>query len=191
MCANFIKSVKLIREKEEFLRNEIEIKKLIKLKEEIPEEKQFLEEIRKSLIVNSLSTSEKKNMHNSVMEGNLPVFKKFILDMKYPIFEEISAKSYYWTSLHYAMHYGKWNILEFILEYLKNRNLFEKGFKLLSNDGRCPIMCLLKSNSLKSEQKKIILENLLKNYDIPLSADLKKEIHVRNYDDLLAKCYKI
>lgn len=189
---DFIKKVKSLREKEEQLRNDIEststkFSKMNVIERDDPE---FLINLRNNLITNRLNAADKKAMHNAILEGNLPLFKNMIIDRKYPIFEEISAKTYFWTSLHYSMHYGKWNIVEFILKHLKDQNQYNNAMKLRSNDNRCPILCLLKSNALKNEQKKEILDLLLKDFDINLTQDINKELIARNFTDLAQKFNK-
>ncbi len=187
----FIKTYKGLIEREEKLKSEIEtaIFKRVSLieKEDPPED---IAQIRASLITNILGQQEKKIFHEVISEGNIDLFKSFILQKKYPIFEEISAKGYFWTSIHYAMHYGKWSIIEFCLKYLKEKGLFEKGMKLKSNDNRCPILCLLKSNSLKNEEKKDIFERIIKEFDIRITPDINKEINARNIGDILQKYHK-
>ena len=34
--------------------------------------------------------------------------------------EEISKSGYYWTVLHYASHYGHYDVLNFLIEYLED-----------------------------------------------------------------------
>jgi hypothetical protein len=185
---DFIHTMKKLSEKEEELKIEVQTAKLSKLHCVDTEDKQeVINQIRASLITNILSPADKKILHNSILEGNLALFSSLILDRKFPIFEEISAKNYYWTSLHYSMHYGKWNLIEFCLNYVKVRGLFEKAMKLKSNDNRCPTLCLLKSNALKNEDKRVILEKLFKEYKILLTQDIKKEIIARNFNDVLEK----
>lgn len=187
---DFINQMKSFGDKEEELKTQLQAARLAKLhfiaEDDKPEE---IARLRATMITNILSPADKKNLHNAILEGNLPLFRSFILERKFPIFEEISAKSYYWTSLHYAMHYGKWNIIEFCLNYLKEKGLFVKGMKLKSNDNRCATLCLLKSNALKNEDKKIILEKLLKEYSVTITPDIKKEILARNYGDVLDKYF--
>ncbi len=183
---DFMRQMKKMSEKEEELKTQLQAARLSKMnfieQDDKPED---INKIRANYISNILSAADKKILHNAILEGNLPLFRNFIVDRKFPIFEEISAKNYYWTSLHYAMHYGKWNIIEFCLNYLKERDLFIKGMKLRSNDNRCPVLCLLKSNALKNEDKKVILEKLFKEFSISITHDIKKEMIARNYGDML------
>jgi len=187
----FIKELIALQKKEEDLKTEIETAKFSKLQVvEKEDSSELIAYIRQSLITNVLGPVEKKNLHNAIVDGNIIVFKGLINDRKYPIFEEISAKSYFWTSIHYAMHYGKWNIIEFCLKYFNEKNLFDNAMKLRSNDNRCPILCMLKSNTLKNEEKKNIFEKLIKEFDIPISNEVRKEIIARNFKDILEKYKK-
>lgn len=186
---DFIHQMKKLNEKEEELKSELQAVRISKVHFVEEDKPEVMNQLRMSLITNVLSPADKKSLHNSILDGNLALFRTFIIDRKFPIFEEISAKNYYWTSLHYAMHYGKWNIIEFCLNYLKERGLFSKGMKLKSNDNRCPTLCLLKSNALKNEDKKAILEKLLKEFQIPITNDIRKEVIARDYVDILNKFY--
>jgi len=98
-------------------------------------------DLRSSLVSNVLNTSQKMELYNATIQGKTNDFKKFILEKKYPVLEEVSAKNYYWTCLQYAMHYGKKDIILFIFEILKGQNLLDTAMRLESNDGRCALSC--------------------------------------------------
>ena len=85
------------------------------------------------------------------------------------------------------MHYGSWNIIKFIIEYLFSKNKVEIGFRLKSKDGRCPLLCLLRSNALKSDGKAEIITKIFENYTIPVSQEVIQEIKNREFDFLLDK----
>jgi hypothetical protein len=148
------------------------------------------EQIRNSLITTKLELSQKMELYNKTVEGNLTEFKNLILVKNYPILEEISAVNYYWTSLHYAMHYGQEEIVLFILDYLCKCNLLELSMKLESNDGRCPLLCLIKSNTLQLEKKKEIIEKILTTYEFELNEGVKKEMKNRDMESILLKFKK-
>ena len=105
------------------------------------------EQFRKKYISDRLSKDEKMNMYNSVINNDLELFKSYIYvtprRKPYNIFEEISQKGLGWTALHYAMHYGRIKIIEFIIEYLISQNILSIALRLKSKDGRCPLLCLL------------------------------------------------
>ena len=145
--------------------------------------------INKSLLKNELSTDEKEAFFLSVIDGNLDLFKSYIYGTPnrkpYDIFEEISVPGLNWSVFHYAMHYGKWEIIKFIFEYLINLNKLNYALNIKTNDGRCPLLCLLRSKDLKSENKRNIFIKIIENFHIPISREVRKELNERNMDDLL------
>lgn len=137
------------------------------------------QEMAKKLITVNLAVDAKMELYSACIGGKLSEFKHLINDKKYPILEEISAKNYGWTAFHYAMHYGKIDIIKFIMDYLQQKGILAQALQLKSNDNRCPILCLLRSNSLTQEKKKEILASLLKTYPIFLTNDINKELEAR------------
>ena len=119
-------------------------------------------------------------LYNAYVSGKLTDFRNLIVNKQYPILEEISAKNYGWTPLHYAMHYGKFDVICFILDYLTERGKYSMAMMLKSSDGRTPVLCLLRSNSLNIEQKIEVLIKVFQRYVIPLTAELKTELKNRN-----------
>jgi len=114
--------------------------------------------------------------------------KNLVVSKKYPMLEEVSAHNYYWTPLHYAMHYGQIEIIKFLIEQLKGKGIIESAMKLESNDGRCPLLCLLRSNSINVDKKKEILTKFLQLYpNTFLSNDVRKEARSRDMDGILKK----
>ena len=149
------------------------------------------EQFRKKYISDILPTNEKMKMYNSVINGDLELFKSYIFGtpqrQPYNIFEELSQKGLGWTAFHYAMHYGKINMIEFIIEYLISQNILSIALRLKSKDGRCPLLCLLKSNALKADIKRDTFEKIITNFTIPVSGEVIKELKNRKYDDLIPK----
>lgn len=172
-----------------------EIERLKKEKENLVKEakkKNMIsdQELRARYLTNKLQTNDKMNYYQSVIDGNLDAYKRYIqgtYGQAYNIFEEVSAPGYGWTTFHYAMHYGKWNIIKFIIEYLFSQNKIEIGFRLKSKDGRCPLLCLLKSNALKPDVKRDVFNRIITNFTIPVSDEVKKELNNRGLNDLVAK----
>ena len=172
-----------------------EIERLKKEKEKLVKEtRQRItlsdQELRNRYLTNTLQNNDKMNFYQSVIDGNLEAYKRYILGTygeKYNIFEEVSAPGYGWTTFHYAMHYARWNIIKFIFEYLIQTNKLEIGLRLKSKDGRCPLLCLLKSNALKPDVKKDTFTKIITNFVIPVSKKTKKELNNRNLGDLISK----
>jgi len=98
------------------------------------------------------------------------------------VFEELSTKGYYWTALHYAMHFGKGNIILYIFNLLHNAEILNMSMKLRTNDNRSPLMCLLKSNSIDPGTKSKIMDDLISLYpDLLIEEDVKKECKERGF----------
>lgn len=150
------------------------------------------EDIRKKLLSFDLPATNKVQLYESTVNGNITLFKELILKKKFPIFEEVSAQGYLWTSLHYAMHYGQEEIILFILDYLKTQlNCLELGLRLTAKDGRCPFLCLLKSNSINNDKKKDILVKVLNKYKpVYVSEQVKVELRVRKMEEFFFKYNK-
>ena len=138
------------------------------------------DELRLNMVTSKLSISEKMDLYNAAVEGRVPDFKKLIEVNNFPILEEVSAKSYGWTPFHYAMHYGKWEIIKYIMNYLNDHNQLNLALMLKSSDGRCPLLCLLRSNTVNIEKKKEIFANIMKEFKyINISDEVMKELRNR------------
>jgi len=150
------------------------------------------EELRNLLVSSNLPVKQKMELYEAAVKGNLSEFKNLILNKMFPILEEVSAHNFFWTSLHYAMHYGQIEIVMFILEHLNSSSTLESAMLLESSDGRCPLLCLLRSNSLDLAKKKDIVEKIFSKYNtLNISAEVKKEMSNRDMDSLLKKYKKI
>jgi hypothetical protein len=147
--------------------------------------------LRSALLTFNLNVNQKMELYNTCVEGKITEFKNLVMLKKYPILEEVSAHNYFWTPLHYAMHYGQLEIIKFIFEYLRKQNKLEAAMKLESNDGRCPILCLLRSNNLNLDKKKELLNHILAMQNFQLSPDAKKEAKNRDMESILKKYKQI
>ena len=141
------------------------------------------DEIRKELITNNLDVNSKMVLYQTAVKGDVNEFRKLI-NKGYSMLEEVSAKNFFWTPLHYAMHYGKMEIAFYILEELKKKGLYNKAMSLESNDKRTPVLCLLKSNALSSGNKADCFRRLVERYPIILNEQVLKEIRNRNLEEI-------
>ena len=194
-----IKLLKIIKEKDDKcyeLQKDIEnLKKANELMTPVIKKDPYIhlskEALRNTLISFNLAVPNKMELYNSCVEGRLDDFKNLILNKKYSILEEVSAHNYYWTPFHYSMHYGQWEIIKFCCEYLRNSSKFEAALRIESNDGRCPILCLLRSNSLNLEKKTDVFNKFLAMYPyVQLSNEVKKEIKARGLENIVKKYHK-
>jgi hypothetical protein len=145
------------------------------------------EEIREKLMTFTLNVQQKMQLYTCAVEGKLSELKDLVINKKYSILEEVSAHPFYWTPLHYAMHYGQAEILFFILDNLSSLHSLDMVMKLQSNDGRCPLLCLLRSNSLSLEKKKDIISKILSKYEFTISPEVRNEMRNRDMESLLKK----
>ena len=144
------------------------------------------DEIRKELITNNLDVNSKMVLYQTAVKGDVNEFRKLI-NKGYSMLEEVSAKNFFWTPLHYAMHYGKMEIAFYILEELKKKGLYNKAMSLESNDKRTPVLCLLKSNALSSGNKADCFRRLVERYPIIVNEQVLKEIRNRNLEEIYKK----
>ena len=122
-------------------------------------------------------------LYQAAVKGELNDFKKLI-SRGYPMLEEVSAANFYWTPLHYAMHYGKMDIAFYILEILKEQGKYRMALQLESNDNRTPVLCLLKSNALSISDKREYFTKLVQRYEIYPDERTIREIKNRNLEDI-------
>ena len=141
------------------------------------------EELRKDLITNKLDVNSKMILYQAAVKGDLNEFKRLIAK-GFPMLEEVSAANYYWTPLHYAMHYGKLEIAFYIMNTLKEQGKYRMAMALESNDNRTPVLCLLKSNALSLTDKKEYFTRLIQRYKIYCDQRTYKEIKNRNLEEI-------
>lgn len=141
------------------------------------------EDIRKELITNKLDVNAKMVLYQAAVKGELNDFKKLI-SKGFPLLEEVSAANFYWTPLHYAMHYGKMEIAFYILDILKSQGKYRMAMALESNDNRTPVLCLLKSNALSLSDKREYFTKLVQKYQIFCDERTLREIKNRNLEGI-------
>lgn len=146
------------------------------------------DKLRKKYLTNLLSATQKKELYNSIIDGDNKNFHNLVSARNYEtILEEISAAGYYWTSLHYAMHYGNMSIIKYILGYYDKTKKLDEVMRLESNDGRCPLIALMKSNSINSAKKKVYLEAIFNNFKFSITKEVRKELVNRGFDEIRIK----
>ena len=148
------------------------------------------DELRKLLITNKLDINSKMILYQTAVKGSLNDFKKLIVNKGYPLLEEVSAVNFYWTPLHYAMHYGKMDIAFYILDTLKEQGKYRMAMDLESNDNRTPVLCLLKSNALSLSDKKEYFTRLVQRYTLYCNEHELREIKNRNLEEIYKRYQK-
>ena len=179
---------KLEKEKDdEILQLKQDIEKLKNNSYKLENEVKFSQdEIRKELITNKLDVNSKMILYQAAVKGELDEFKKLI-SKGFPILEEVSAANFYWTPLHYAMHYGKMDIAFYIMDLLAEQGKYKKAMALESNDNRTPVLCLLKSNALSLSDKREYFTRLVQRYHIIGDERTMREIKNRNLEEIYKK----
>ena len=147
-------------------------------------------DIRDIILTYSLNPKQKLEMYHATIDGNISQFRILIEELKYPIFEEISTKGFYWSSIHYAMYYGKLKMIEYILKYAEKKNLLNIVMKCKTEDNRCPLLCLIRSNSVYSKEKNDILGSIITSFPINISEYIINESQKSNISECIVEIMK-
>lgn len=94
---------------------------------------------------------EKMELYTSSTKGRLDDLK-YVLESSeknYSVTEEISKSGYYWTVLHYASHYGHFDILEYLIEFLHDHPDKYEIFNMQTTEGKTPLFCAVLSGDIK------------------------------------------
>ena len=81
-------------------------------------DKELAERRRTQFLTMKHTIKEKMELYTSSTKGLLDDLKFALNSKKFSITEEISKSGYYWTVLHYASHYGHYDSLIFLIEFL-------------------------------------------------------------------------
>ena len=66
----------------------------------------------------------------------------------YSITEEISKSGYFWTVLHYASHYGHYDVLSFLIEFLEDHPEKFEIYNMQTFEGKTPLFCAILSGDI-------------------------------------------
>ena len=66
----------------------------------------------------------------------------------YSITEEISKSDYFWTVLHYASHYGHYDVLSFLIEFLDEHPEKFEIYNMQTFEGKTPLFCAILSGDI-------------------------------------------
>ena len=95
---------------------------------------------------------EKMELYTSSTKGKLEDLRD-ALGKEYSITEEISKCGYYWTILHYASHYGHYEILIYLIEMLDNHPNKHEIYNMQTTEGKTPLFCAVLSGDIKQPDK--------------------------------------
>ena len=103
---------------------------------------------------------EKMELYTSSTKGKIEDLKLVLEDKEkaYSVTEEISKSGYYWTVLHYASHYGHYDILIYLIEFLQSHPDKYEIFNMQTTEGKTPLFCAVLSGDIKqlSDKQRII-----------------------------------
>jgi hypothetical protein len=143
-----------------------------------------MEQLRDVIMTYDLPIKKKNHIYQSVIQGDIKEVMKLFYVGNYPLLEEISKKGYFWTALHYAMYYGQYEIICLILNKLLQEGILALAMRLESNDGRCPLLCLLKSSYIDKSNKYELIEKLFVKFNLNLSVQVKTEVKKKGFEHL-------
>ena len=125
---------------------------------------------RENFMTKQHTISEKMELYNCSTQGRISELKRLLEEQDYSATEEVSKEGHFWTVLHYASHYGHFEVLEFLVSYLeKNENCFEI-LNMQTLEGKTPLFCAILSCDIKQIQtKKDIIRLLFDTGKIDLS----------------------
>ena len=83
--------------------------------------------------------------------------------------EEVSKEGHYWTVLHYAAHYGHLNVIEYLIQYIKDKDYSQEVLNMQTVEGKTPVFCTILSGDVKLDMKKEIIKVLFDTGQIDLS----------------------
>ena len=61
------------------------------------------------------------------------------MEKGYSLLEEVSKSGFYWTAFHFASHYGKEEVLRYIIDHYMSHPLKRDIFNLQTIEGSKPI----------------------------------------------------
>lgn len=68
--------------------------------------------------------------------------------------EEVSKSGFFWTVLHYASHYGHYEVLAYLIDLLEDHPNKYDIFNLQTTEGKTPLFCVILSADIDDEEKK-------------------------------------
>ena len=91
-------------------------------------------------------------LYTSSTKGKLSDLKGVLedKDKPYSVTEEISKSGYYWTVLHYASHYGHYDVLIYLIEFLESNPDKFDIFNMQTTEGKTPLFCAVLSGDIKN-----------------------------------------
>ena len=83
---------------------------------------ELAEERRERLLTKKHTIAEKMQLYNCSTQGKVEELRSLLTEKGYSVSEEVSKEGHYWTVLHYASHYGHLKVLEYLMDYIKDKD---------------------------------------------------------------------
>ena len=91
-------------------------------------------------------------LYNSSVKGKLEELKDMLEGRNglepFSVTEEVSKGGYYWTIIHYASHFGHYEVLQYIIEYLDDHPHKFDIFNMQTTEGKSPLFCAIISSDI-------------------------------------------
>lgn len=106
---------------------------------------------RKRFLTKDHTIKEKMELYTSSTKGKLDELREALENptKKFSVTEEISKSGYYWTVLHYASHYGHYDVLLYLIEFLDEHPDKFDIFNMQTTEGKTPLFCAILSGDIK------------------------------------------
>jgi hypothetical protein len=104
---------------------------------------------RERFLTKQHTIPEKMQLYNCSTQGRIDELQKLLKDQGYSATEEVSKEGHFWTVLHYASHYGHFQVLEFLVNYLKESENCYEILNMQTLEGKTPLFCAILSCDIK------------------------------------------
>ncbi len=134
-----------------------------------PFSQELAEERRTRLLTKTHTIADKMQLYNCSTQGKVEDLRALLAEKGFSVTEEVSKEGHYWTVLHYASHYGHLKVLEFLMEYIKDKEYSNELLNMQTMEGKTPLFCTILSGDIQIAMKKDIIKLLFDSGHIDLS----------------------
>ena len=117
---------------------------------------------RKDNLTSQHTIKEKMRLYNSSVKGNMDELRDMVEGRNglspFSITEEVSKTGYYWTIIHYASHFGHYEVLQYMIEFLDDHPNKYDIFNMQTTEGKSPLFCAIISSDIDHCQKQQIIK---------------------------------
>lgn len=121
---------------------------------------ELAEERREKYLTKQHSIPEKMQLYNCSTQGKIDDLKTLLIESGFSATEEVSKEGHYWTVMHYASHYGHIKVLEFLIDFMKDKDYAHEILNMQTIEGKTPLFCAILSGDIKLQMKKDIIKLL-------------------------------